>query len=84
MDRALKEGETAIRYIPKFREYGIAVLDGGDSFLQISFCPWCGSELPARLRDKWFETLESLGLAVDSPSIPQDLKSDNWWKSEQT
>jgi len=83
MDRTLKEGETAVRYIPKFREYGIAVLDGGDSSIEISFCPWCGSELPHSLRDKWFETLESFGLNIDSSSIPQGLESDKWWKAEK-
>jgi len=25
--------------------YGLIVHDGGSSFIEISFCPWCGSEL---------------------------------------
>ncbi len=38
------DGETAINYIPKFREYGIDVCDGGSSHLIINFCPWCGPD----------------------------------------
>lgn len=25
--------------------YGIRIHDGGDSFLKIDFCPWCGQRL---------------------------------------
>jgi hypothetical protein len=26
--------------------YGLFVHDGGSSFIEIAFCPWCGSKLP--------------------------------------
>jgi hypothetical protein len=26
--------------------YGIIVHDGGSSFINIGFCPWCGTKLP--------------------------------------
>lgn len=26
-------------------EYGIIVHDGGQSFVRIAYCPWCGSKL---------------------------------------
>lgn len=26
--------------------YGIIVHDGGESSIEISFCPWCGANLP--------------------------------------
>jgi hypothetical protein len=29
-------------------EYGIMIHDGGSSFVEISYCPWCGSELSKR------------------------------------
>ena len=54
--------DTAIRYIPEFREYGSPVLDGGSGFVVLRSCPWCGAELPLSLRYRWFETLEGLGL----------------------
>jgi hypothetical protein len=34
--------EETIRYIAKFREYGVRVLDGGSSYVVLRFCPWCG------------------------------------------
>jgi hypothetical protein len=26
--------------------YGLIIHDGGSSFVQIDFCPWCGTKLP--------------------------------------
>ena len=54
----LQSGETAIRFIPKFKEYGIPVLDGGESFIVIQFCPWCGKKLPDSRREQYFDELE--------------------------
>ena len=42
---------VAIHYYPKFREYGIPVLDGGSSYITMDFCPWCGTKLPISTRD---------------------------------
>ena len=80
MSTNLETGETAIRYSPKFREYGIPVLDDGDSYIVIAHCPWCGSQLPTSLRDRWFEQLEKLGLDIDDPRMPEALRTDEWWK----
>lgn len=40
-------------YSSKFDEYRIIIHDGGDSFIEISFCPWCGVKLSMskRVRD---------------------------------
>jgi len=53
----------------------------------ITYCPWCGAKLPENLRDKYFEILENeYGLDVDifdiknNPNIPEEFKSDEWWK----
>ena len=32
--------------------YGLIVHDGGSSFIEISFCPWCGSRLSAEGQTK--------------------------------
>jgi hypothetical protein len=50
--------DNLIFYSSKFDEYGIIVHDGGSSFIEISFCPWCGAKLPMSKRDLWFDTLE--------------------------
>jgi hypothetical protein len=83
MSSNLAGGETAIRYLPKFREYGITVLDGGSSFISIHYCPWCGTSLPGSLRDKWFEEIAARGYEVDD-EIPAELNSDAWWKATST
>lgn len=81
MQKHLDAGEVAIRYSPKFREYGIAILDGGSATQDISYCPWCGAALPPSLRDSWFDTLEEMGLEPEDPQIPDELKDDRWWRS---
>lgn len=52
-----------------FDEYGLAIHDGGASYVLITHCPWCGGRLPDSQRDRWFEAVESLQLAegVDPP-----------------
>ena len=50
------EEEQSIIFLPEFREYGVPILDGGGSFLQMSFCPWCGKKLPENMRsEKWWQ-----------------------------
>lgn len=72
--------EYPLVYVPKFREFGIDVLDGGTSFLVINYCPWTGKKLPASVRDKWFDILwDELKMDVDDDGIPQEMFSEEWW-----
>jgi len=79
MQRHLEEGEVAIRYVAKFREYGIPILDGGSATQEIHFCPWCGCPLPGSLRDRWFDEIESRGFDLDSEDLPTKYLTDEWW-----
>jgi hypothetical protein len=88
MEKRLHEIETgetpvALGYNSKFREYGIYILDGGQSWMVISHCPWCGSKLPESLRTVWFSTLydrfEDL-TGTEDPRISEEFHSDEWWK----
>lgn len=79
MAERLADGTTGVVYVPKFREYGIRVLDGGTSFIVIQFCPWCGVLLPGSLRDEWFDELERRGLSPYGVDIPEEFVSDRWW-----
>ncbi|MDP5210232.1 hypothetical protein [Microbulbifer sp. 2205BS26-8] len=74
--------DVGVIYIPKFREYGISILDGGSSFLKIVFCPWCGTKLPLSLRDKWFDLLEEeFGIEdTENDHIPKEMRGDTWWR----
>lgn len=78
------EDETAIKYSPKLREYGIEVNDGGTSRIQILFCPWCGTRLPSSLRDEWFNILEQAGIDPWVDELPPKFSTDEWWNERAT
>jgi len=80
MRLAVEEGEVAIRFVKKFREYGILILDGGSSKLRISFCPWCGKKLPESLRDRWFDEMDALGLDPDADDLPEKFTDERWYQ----
>ncbi|WP_208615662.1 DUF6980 family protein [Gottfriedia luciferensis] len=73
--------DVVIIHNKKFDEYGIPIQDGGNSFIMIKHCPWCGNKLPQSKRDMWWETLESLGL--NNPfeqNIPEKFETDEWYR----
>ena len=43
--------DNLITYSKKYNEYGIIVHDGGDSYIIIKYCPWCGAKLPKSNRE---------------------------------
>lgn len=83
MARHLSDGEIALVYVPEFREYGVEYREGfGGGIQQIRFCPWCGVRLPKNLRDEWFAVLDDeLRMEPDDPLIPEEMRSDAWWRS---
>lgn len=64
-----------------FDEYGIPIYDGGTSVISIDFCPWCGNKLPSSKRDDWFHELGDLAYGDDLSKIPEEYKSDQWWRN---
>lgn len=79
MDKALNSSDSAMRFVPKFREYGIAVLDGGSSYIEIHYCPWCGSKLPDSLRSAWFEHLDKQGIDPFEDEVPEAYLDGRWY-----
>ena len=92
MDLFIKDLRVSIMYSPVYREYYILMLEGGkkrgkmQAVQGIDYCPWCSKKLPKSLRDKWFEILEKQ-YNLDDPDrkeqeklIPQEFKTDEWWK----
>lgn len=77
----LAGGDVPIVYSPRFREYGLRIMDGGSSKQLIDFCPWCGRRLPETLREEWFERLARLGIEPHDPRIPEEMKTDAWWQA---
>lgn len=80
MSRALAGNDVAIEYNPRFREYGISIMDGGSSVLLARFCPWCGTKLADSLRERWFDRLDELGLEPEDEAVPKEMMSDQWWR----
>jgi hypothetical protein len=73
--------QEAIIYYPKHRKYGVFVNDGGTSIVTIDFCPWCGIKLPCRLSEMWVDILDEIGVdPSEKDQIPDDMKTDEWWK----
>ncbi|OOG39828.1 hypothetical protein [Polaromonas sp. A23] len=73
--------DALVSYSPKFNEYALIVHDGGASGVVIAYCPWCGSKLPASLRERWFNELETLGF--DDPfvqNIPGKYRTEDWYR----
>ena len=73
--------DCLLDYSPKFREYGLIVHDGGSACSIIKFCPWCGTQLPDSLRDRWFEEMERRGIDPWEGEIPQEFQSNDWWSA---
>ena len=74
------EREKIIRYHPPTRGYGITVTDTVTQ--GIEFCPWCGVKLPSELTDELERILfDELDLDDENdPRMPEELKTDEWWK----
>ncbi|WP_084212877.1 DUF6980 family protein [Candidatus Jidaibacter acanthamoebae] len=75
-----KEKEQLIIYEPIMRRIGIRVSDS--TFQLINHCPWCGSKLPNELSEELstivFDQLCLEG--YDDPKLPEEFKTDEWWK----
>lgn len=52
---------------------------------EICFCPRCGTKFPHELGDEWYEILqEEYGIEdpmdEDAHRLPEEFKTDEWWK----
>jgi hypothetical protein len=75
--------EHLIRYVPEFDEYGLIVHDGGTSYVEIGFCPWCGTKLPPSQRDRWWSEMERLGIDPWRETPPPAYRTDAWYRSPE-
>jgi hypothetical protein len=72
--------DTPIFYSRKFDEYGVKIVDGGQSSILISHCPWCGQKLPDSKRDLWFYELGRLGIKDPwTEKLPERYLTDEWY-----
>jgi len=74
--------DQLVGYSARFDEYGIWVRTGEDAraygWLEIAFCPWCGSTLPASRREQWFDRLR--GLHLEPEQAPAEMEHYGWWQ----
>lgn len=85
MDQFLVDPKVPLGYYPICRKYGL-ILKHSPAIQLIYYCPWCGAKLPKSLGDEFYDILEreynmSPGFDIQSdPNIPQEFKSDEWWR----
>ena len=85
MNDFLNDGRVQIFYSPQTREYYIP-LKKHMAVQCIFYCPWCGSRLPKDLREEYFDIiydelhLEPEFKVTDTPGLPEEFKTDEWWK----
>jgi hypothetical protein len=77
--QVLGDDDLNFEYFEEIRTYGFRYLDGGTSFQQINFCPWCGTALPDSLSDIRSDLLEQMGFDVGVDDLPTEFESDEWW-----
>ncbi len=78
----LQEKEKIVVYQSYFRLYLLRANYWNTA--TIYFCPWCGKKLPKHLANSFFETiqaeLETLAMTDDFDKLPQEFRTDEWWK----
>lgn len=82
MEYHLHNDEICLWYSPRERFYGIFYKEGyGGGVQTIHYCPWCGIKLPKDLTDELWECFEQIGIDdLDDPKIPDEFKTDEWWR----
>ena len=86
MSKFLKDSRVGIYYDPTIRLYTIFIPTSG-SYQGIYNCPWCGHKLPYNLIDTYEETLkreyniDDLYSRDQEKLIPEEFKTDEWWKN---
>ena len=88
MTNLLETPTIPVVYYPNVREYRIANMRDGSQEFAMRFCPWDGTELPASLRNEWFERTKLLGLNLiwpdpNAPGLPAEMRTDAWWRDQQ-
>ncbi len=87
MSDFLNDPRIPIGYSAAYREYYIK-LRSTTSIQLMFYCPWCGVKLPKDLRDEFLDIFyDQLKLnlkpglgTLETPGLPEEFKTDAWWK----
>ena len=80
------EQDIEIEYSKRLNYYSMTLRDDEYSTsCQLYYCPWCGIKLPQSLDGVWSKTLKAeYGLDDpifdDADKVPEEFKSDEWWR----
>ncbi len=67
-------------YDPCDRSYYIES-ENKKSVYVIEYCPWCGTKLPTYLGGVMVDYILEAGYeGFDDPNLPEEFKTDEWWK----
>jgi hypothetical protein len=80
MRRAVADPRVPVKYTPRIRHYKIVDFDGGPAGVEITHCPWCGAKLPESLGERRIDDLAEMGLEPEDPAVPEEYRTDEWWK----
>lgn len=76
-----------LKYEANIRSYDFLTPNGESGDLKsFQYCPWCSTKLPEDLDEEWGEALEKdHGISepfieTDYEDLPEEFKTDAWWK----
>ena len=85
MKYTIEDPRICIKYDQRYKEFYVETKESVVIYV-INYCPWCATKLPKSLNNKWFEILEE-ECSLDDPDskeqsklIPEEFKTDEWWK----
>ena len=84
MESCINDSDWVIEYSQSSREYFLSCRN--HITLRMKYCLFCGTKLPKDLNDERHDILvEELGIEDpdywnNDPRIPDEFKTDEWWK----
>ena len=85
MQRSIREA-SELFYDPVVRSYSLKVSNSKDgTHRPLVYCPWCGLKFPTDLGGTWMDVLKAeFGIHDpifdDADKVPEEFKTDVWWK----
>lgn len=82
MLNAVQNDDIPVFFRPRFRTWVIEQQDGLGTRWRITYCPWCGRELPADLGEERIAEIRRRGLdpRAEDDDLPENFLDDRWWK----
>jgi hypothetical protein len=94
LDPEIKDRGELVEYDRSIRSYSFILRENNKDLgirQKLIYCPWCGKKLPEDLYDQWEELLKKeYNLTIhdffgkngrwDESKIPEEFRTDEWWK----